>query len=81
MRSTPQPHRIDRRFAPPEMPGAALEKARRRLDGHLHRLSERIERCDIRLKAIEFKLNVIWAVTVLLLAMAMGMVVNAAMKN
>lgn len=68
------PRRHNNRYAPSIV---ALERMRRRLDGHVRRLSTRMEKYDVRLKAIEFKLNFIWAVTVMLLALALGMVAQS----
>lgn len=74
---TPMPsHR--KRYAPSI---AALERTRRRLDGHVRGLSRRMEKYDVRLKAIEFKLNFIWAVTVMLLALALGVVGQSVVKG
>ena len=62
-------------------PTLALERMHRRLDSHVRRLSRRTEKYDVRLKAIEFKLNFIWAVTVMLLALALGIVGQSVMKG
>lgn len=62
-------------------PTLAMERMHRRLEGHVRRLSRRVEKYDVRLKAIEFKLNFIWAVTVMLLALALGIVGQALMKG
>ncbi len=62
-------------------PGIALERMHRTLDSHVRRLSRRVEKYDVRLKAIEFKLNFIWAVTVMLLALALGIVGQSVIKG
>ena len=70
--------RQDKRQAQPTL---SLERMHRRLDTHVRRLSRRVEKYDVRLKAIEFKLNFIWAVTVMLLALALGVVGQAVMQG
>jgi len=63
-------HRHNKPYAPSIV---ALERMRH----SVRRLSIRMEKYDVRLKAIEFKLNFIWAVTVMLLALALGMVAQS----
>ncbi len=61
--------------------GVLLERVRRRLDGQIRRLADRMDKYDVRMKAIEFKLNFIWAVTLMLLAVALGLFVDAVVKR